>query len=286
MTIFCLDMFKRKSNNNSNEFGDKKANKRALLVGINYRGTSGELRGCINDIKNVREMLLKNGYKDENIRMMSEDHKELPTKHKIAMGLIWLMKNEKNKPMDLFFHYSGHGSWIYDKNGDEMDGRDECLVPIDYKRNGMLYDDDIKALIDDHLTSKSNLFSIIDACHSSSMFDLRFNLSCDKIDTSESNVDYQFKVEAHTYDMKIKGNVVTLSGCEDLQTSADAYIQNRFQGALTFAFLDTMRKYNNKLTYEELMKGIYSVLKGDDFYEQRPTIASNRTIILEDNVHL
>jgi len=274
----CVGMFRRKKQKNN-------SNKRALLVGINYRGTSGELRGCINDIINIREMLLKIGYKHENIRMMSDDHKELPTKHKIAMGLIWLMKNEKDDSMDLFFHYSGHGSWVFDKNSDEKDGRDECLVPIDYKRNGMLHDDDIKTIIEDNLTSNSNLFSLIDACHSGSMMDLKYNIMCEKIDKSDNNVDAEFKIETHKYNGTIKGTVIAVSGCEDTQTSADAYIERRFQGALTYSFLDTMRKHQNKLTYEDLMKGIYEVVKGGN-YEQSPTMSSNKTIVFEKEVKL
>jgi hypothetical protein len=31
----------------------------------------------------------------------------------------------------LFFFYSGHGSQMVDEEGDEEDGRDECLVPLD-----------------------------------------------------------------------------------------------------------------------------------------------------------
>ncbi len=33
--------------------------KKALCVGINYEGTSGELRGCINDAKNVKQFLMR-----------------------------------------------------------------------------------------------------------------------------------------------------------------------------------------------------------------------------------
>jgi len=272
-----MPFFKKSNNSNTN--------KRALLVGINYRGTSGELHGCINDINNVKEMLMKNGYKDENIRMMSDDHKELPTKHKIAMGLIWLMENKKNKSMELFFHYSGHGSWVYDKNSDETDGRDECLVPIDYKRNGMLYDDDIKTLVEDNLTSNSKLFSLIDACHSSTMFDLKYNLMCEKIHKDEGRVETEFRMESHKYNGEIKGELVVFSGCEDSQTSADAWIERKSQGAMTYALTETMRKHNFDLTYEDLIKGIYEIVKGGN-YTQSPTMSSNKTIILENKVQL
>jgi hypothetical protein len=32
--------------------------KRALLIGINYTGTSSALRGCINDVKNLKQFLV------------------------------------------------------------------------------------------------------------------------------------------------------------------------------------------------------------------------------------
>ena len=259
--------------------------KRALLVGINYRGTSGELNGCINDINNVKKMLLTQGYAEENIRMMSDDHKELPTKHKIAMGLIWLMKNEKNTSMELFFHYSGHGSWVYDKNSDEKDGRDECLVPIDYKRSGMLYDDDLKSIIEDNLTSNTKLFSIVDACHSGTILDLKYNLNVDKIDTSDSKINTEFKVETHQYSGEIKGSVIVLSGCEDTQTSADAWLEKRAQGAMTYSFTETMRRNNFDLDFETLMTGIYQLVKENKF-TQNPTLSSNKTIVFENKVSI
>ena len=35
----------------------------ALLIGINYKGTSNELNGCINDVMNMRDVLIKHfGY--------------------------------------------------------------------------------------------------------------------------------------------------------------------------------------------------------------------------------
>ena len=32
-------------------------NKKALLIGINYFGQSGELRGCINDVNNIKNLI-------------------------------------------------------------------------------------------------------------------------------------------------------------------------------------------------------------------------------------
>ena len=35
---------------------------RAVLVGINYVGTSAQLRGCVNDVQAVSELLLQFGW--------------------------------------------------------------------------------------------------------------------------------------------------------------------------------------------------------------------------------
>ena len=43
----------------------------------------------------------------------------------------------------IFLHYSGHGTKVRDLNGDEDDGYDEALVPLDFKRAGMILDDDL-----------------------------------------------------------------------------------------------------------------------------------------------
>ena len=48
----------------------------------------------------------------------------------------WLVRGAQ--PNDsLFFHYSGHGSQTYDSDGDEVDGNDETICPVDYNSAGM-----------------------------------------------------------------------------------------------------------------------------------------------------
>ena len=271
----CMRLFGKKKTITLRKDGKKKA----LLCGINYRGTTSELNGCINDVDNVKKMLLSQGYQEQDIRVMTDDTKEQPTKHRIMIGLLWLLDNKENKEVDLFFHYSGHGSWTVDKDGDEADGRDEALCPLDYRRNGLIYDDVLKIFIQEHITPKAKLTCLIDACHSATILDLRFNVSVDEIKKEGEEVKTTFRVEAHTYD-EIKGNICVLSGCEDLQTSADAYIGGRYQGALTHSFLESLKMNSYKLTYEQLLKSIYQVIKTGN-YNQNPTMSSNQTIMFE-----
>lgn len=106
-----------------------KTKKSALLIGINYTNTPYELYGCINDTKNVKNLLqTKYGYTD--IKMLNDETTEKPTRQNILNGLQTLLTNAE--PGDtVFFMYSGHGTCTYDYSGDETDGQDELIVPID-----------------------------------------------------------------------------------------------------------------------------------------------------------
>ena len=98
----------------------------ALLIGINYKGTSNELNGCINDVMNMRDVLIKHfGYLAENIVVMTEDQPNnlKPTALNIMnqFGSL-IIKAHHKQAKEIWFHYSGHGSYIDDTNGDELDG--------------------------------------------------------------------------------------------------------------------------------------------------------------------
>lgn len=84
--------------------------RKALLVGINYFGQRGQLRGCINDVRNMSSYLAQHfGYKREDMVILTDDqHNPMsqPTKQNILRAMHWLVKDAR--PNDsLFFHYSG-----------------------------------------------------------------------------------------------------------------------------------------------------------------------------------
>jgi len=84
--------------------------RKALLIGINYFGQKGQLRGCINDVKNMSNYLNEHfGYKREDMVILTDDQQNpmsQPTKSNIFRAMHWLVKDAQ--PNDsLFFHYSG-----------------------------------------------------------------------------------------------------------------------------------------------------------------------------------
>lgn len=90
--------------------------RKALLIGINYFGQKGQLRGCINDARNLSSYLNQSfGYAREDMVILTDDQQNpmsQPTKANILRAMHWLVKGAQ--PNDsLFFHYSGELSSFF-----------------------------------------------------------------------------------------------------------------------------------------------------------------------------
>ena len=103
-------------------------------------------------------------------------------------------------------------------------------------------------------------FCVIDACHSGTSLDLPYLY---RIDTG---IQKQKQEEEENL-----ANIIKLSGCRDNQTSADAYIQGKYQGALTFAFLKCMGDLNYNFTPKHLVQRCKHYLNSNN-YPQIPTL--------------
>ena len=92
------------------QYSNCSGRRKALLIGINYFGQRGQLRGCINDVKNMSAFLNENfGYHRDDMVILTDDQQNpmsQPTKQNILRAMHWLVKDAR--PNDsLFFHYSG-----------------------------------------------------------------------------------------------------------------------------------------------------------------------------------
>jgi len=84
--------------------------RKALLIGINYFRQQGELRGCINDVRNVSNFLIeRHRYRREDMVVLTDDQQNpmsIPTKANILRAMAWLVSGAEQND-SLFFHYSG-----------------------------------------------------------------------------------------------------------------------------------------------------------------------------------
>lgn len=235
---------------------------RLFSIGINYVNTNYSLNGCIND-SNDMDTFFKTYSIQKNYKYSSfiiNDYTTIkPTKSNIIKYLI----NELDilRPQDIFiFHYSGHGSNINDKNGDESDKKDEMIVPIDFN---YIIDDELYQIIISRLKSNVSYLFLFDSCHSGTMLDLQYTIN-EKNKTILNNKN------------KNNFNIVCISGCTDRQYSADAYIDNRFSGAMTTSFLKNFKSAKN---WNELVKLMNQWLITNQF-TQTPLISFSKPISL------
>ncbi|MFD2717687.1 caspase family protein [Hymenobacter monticola] len=152
------------------------ATKHALIVAVGaYPESSGWGQiSSANDVPLVKAALLRQGFAEANIRVVAD---AAATKAGIVAELKALAG--RVKPHDVVvFHYSGHGQQVADDNGDETDGLDEALVPVDaqayfvpgtYEGQNHLRDEELGSLLGavrQRLGPQGEVLAVLDACHS------------------------------------------------------------------------------------------------------------------------
>ncbi|PHH87282.1 hypothetical protein CDD83_9073 [Cordyceps sp. RAO-2017] len=286
--------------------------RKALLIGINYFGQRGQLRGCINDVRNMTSYLAEHfGYKREDMVILTDDQQNpmsQPTKQNILRAMHWLVKDAR--PNDsLFFHYSGHGGQTKDLDGDEPDGYDEVIYPVDFRQTGHITDDEMHRIMVRPLQAGVRLTAIFDSCHSGTALDLPYIYSTQGILKAPNlakeagqgllgvissysqgdlggvanNIVSFFKKatsgeEAHSRALATKtspADVVMLSGSKDDQTSADATIASQATGAMSWAFVTALRK-NPQQSYVQLLNSIRDELATK--YTQKPQLSCSHPL--------
>ena len=267
--------------------------KHALLVGINdYPGTQNDLQGCVNDITNVYDVLVKYfGFAAADIKMLSDKR---ATKKAILAGLGSMVG--KGKPGDtLVFHYSGHGSQVRDTEGDELeDGKDEIICPWDFDwEDGYIKDDDFHAMFQD-LKKGVHLEVILDSCHSgtgtrelildrkslgafpdgtrdehslwSSAYCIRPRYLAPPADIARrSDEVFGKELVLRRFARDDSMNHVLWAACKSDQYSSDANIGGSPNGAFSYFFCRHIRDTQGKVSREQLLKLVRASLKHEGF---------------------
>lgn len=92
--------------------------KRAILIGINYTGQQGELRGCHNDVGNIKAFLRDvHGFNEsEMLILLDNGSAHTPTRRNITDAFARICQYSNDGDV-VFVHYSGHGGRVRDKTG-------------------------------------------------------------------------------------------------------------------------------------------------------------------------
>ena len=251
--------------------------KRALLIGINYNSVPDlTLNGCINDALLMRNVLIDAySYERENVVLMRDDGQasyQLPNRANIIDNLKTLCALTKETD-ELWIHYSGHGTFVRDTNGDEVDNYDEVIVPLDYKTTAAIGDDELKSILEN---AEGTVIITQDCCNSGTGWDLPFRFT---VDTANRVVLYR---ESNAMN---NANIYMFSGSRDDQLAMDTYNRDivRNIGAFTNALVECLREGNHNNNLVTLRTNINNYLEKGGYDQRSEFTSSNRT---PDNVIL
>ena len=81
------------TSNNYGLLGSSQGKKKSLLIGINYFGQVGQLSGCINDVANVKKLIMSRGFSESatHMRVLTDDNRSptnRPTRRNILEGML------------------------------------------------------------------------------------------------------------------------------------------------------------------------------------------------------
>ena len=262
-------------------------NNKALLVGINaYPNPSNNLRGCINDIVDMEYFIASKNkiYPKENIRTLTDSR---ATKKGILTALNWLLLGASAGDQ-LLFQYSGHGAQLPSSSPTiEKDGLDEIICPYDFRGEAAAetaISDKEFASIFAKIPQGVHFVWISDSCHSEDL-----SRKHKIVEANETNSNYDLKdTRFRRFNYKDStqeteaiapiaclGSAATplhgalLSGCASYQLSADAYINNRFNGAFTLYLIKNLSLYGQDASMKEIVKYVNIDLMDND-YDQTP----------------
>lgn len=151
--------------------------KRALLVGVSDYGNPREdpdkwanISGA-NDVELLSPLFKKQGFAVTTLVDKQATYANIT-------GVLKKVVKDAKKGDIVYLHFSMHGQPFEDLNGDEEDGWDEALIPVDaemlyaegvYEGKNHLLDDELEVYfnsIRNKLGPEGQLIVILDACHS------------------------------------------------------------------------------------------------------------------------
>ncbi len=252
--------------------------KRAFMVGISNYDTAltgyqwNNING-VEDVNLISPILKKQGF---NLLTLLD---EQATFDNITRQLSAFVSKTKKGDV-VYLHFSTHGQPVEDQNGDEKDGWDEAIVPIDaykiYKKGTY---EGKKHLLDDQLNKyvvklrekigpSGMLYVVIDACHAGTSS--RANdetVRGTKVGFTANNKVFKpsitkkshYKIEASTK----WANVLFIEACRPDQVNKEVKVGSKSYGPLSYNIAQALSVKPISLNAKDFIEAIKaSILKG------------------------
>ncbi len=251
--------------------------KRAFLVGISHYDTAltGYQWNNINGVEDINLLspILKNqGFV---ITTLLDDQATFDN----IVSQIAKFTNKTKKGDIVYLHFSAHGQPVEDLNGDEEDGWDESIVPIDaYKIYKKGFYEGQKHLTDDLLNKYVKklrekigplgfLYVVIDACHAGTAS----RANDETIRGTHVGFTYNNKVfkpsmnkkSHYRIDASVKqSNVLFIEACRPDQVNTEIKVDGKRFGPLSYNIAQTLSSFTLSTNANEFIYNIkHTVIK-------------------------
>lgn len=267
-------------------------NKRAFFIGISeYQSTTtpnywGNIHGA-NDVAMLSPTLQKHGFK------VSALIDQEATASNIRQKLSKFSSSCKSGDI-VYLHFSCHGQPIEDLNGDESDGWDEAIIPIDaqqfykegiYQGENHITDDELNCIfrtIRTKIGTKGYLTVIVDACHAGTSY--RGEENEDSVFVRGTNcgfserglkfvpkIDKRGRIRVEKSDHM--SDICIIEACRSYQVNNEIKCDGRYYGSLSY-YTNKVLQSNNHIAwqgrwYDEV---IALMLKDARLIRQNPVI--------------
>ena len=256
----------------------KAQRKRAFMVGISHYDTAltgyqwNNING-VEDINLLSPIMKKQGF------YLTTLLDEQATYQNITNQLS-TFTNQTKKGDIVYLHFSAHGQPVEDLNGDEDDGWDEAIIPIDaYKLYKKGVYEGKKHLLDDQLNTYVNklrtkvgpsgfLYVVIDACHAGTSS--RANdetIRGTKVGFTYNNKVFKPSTQKKSHYMiessNKMSNVMFLEACRPDQVNMEIKVDGKRYGPLSYNIAQALQAKPLSANGNDFLKQIKtSIMKG------------------------
>lgn len=269
-------------------------NKRAFLVGIsdyqssnNNTSNSWENIHGANDVAILTPTLQKHGFKVSSIV------NQQATASNIRKQLFKF--SSSCKPGDIvYLHFSCHGQPVEDLDGDEADGWDEAIIPVDaqkvyiknkYKGENHITDDELNRFfrtIRTKIGRKGYLTIIVDACHAGTSYRGEENedsvfVRGTNTGFSERGLKFVPKIDKRGKIRIEKSNnmsdICIMEACRSYQVNNEIKFNGKYYGSLSYYTNKVLQSINNIVWRSRWYDDIIALMSKDTrLIRQNPVI--------------
>jgi len=263
--------------------------KRAFMVGISHYDTAltgyqwNNINGT-NDVQLLSPILKKQGF---YLSTLLDDQ----ATYQNITSLLSTFTNQTKKGDIVYLHFSTHGQPVEDINGDEEDGWDEAIIPIDaYKIYKKRVYEGKKHLLDDQLNTyikklrtkigpSGFLYVVIDACHAGTSS--RANdetVRGTKVGFTYNNKVFKPSVQKKSH-YKVEASakmshVMYLEACRPDQVNMEIKVKDRRYGPLSYNISQALQSKSLSTNAAEFLNSVKASIMNGGYWPNNQNLVT------------